>query len=92
MPDPLRSARKTAAARHGALHRHCFTVHVALFTTLRHMVDGLNTRPNKAPAPNLRPRFPLGKLGCFVCPFCAPPASSAAVGEARRWAEAKALL
>ena len=36
------------------------------------------------PAPNRRPRFPLGALGEFECLVCAPPASSAAVGEARR--------
>ena len=39
---------------------------------------------NKAPPPNRRPRFPLGGLGGFGCPFCAPPAFPAAVGEARR--------
>jgi hypothetical protein len=41
--------------------------------------------PNKAPAPNRRPRFLLGGSGCFDYSFCAPPASPAAVGEARRW-------
>ena len=39
---------------------------------------------NKAPAPNHRPRFPLGTLGAFDYLFCAPPASSAAVGETQR--------
>lgn len=39
---------------------------------------------NNAPSPNRRPRFPLGALGLFVYHFCAPPASPAAVGEARR--------
>jgi hypothetical protein len=39
---------------------------------------------NKAPAPNRRPRFPLGGLACLVYFSCAPPASPAAVGEARR--------
>jgi hypothetical protein len=43
--------------------------------------------PNKAPSPNRRPRFPLGGLGEFEYHVCAPPASLAAVGEARRWAE-----
>lgn len=42
--------------------------------------------PN-APAPNRRPRFPLGGLVWFEYVFCAPPASTAAVGEARRSAE-----
>jgi hypothetical protein len=40
--------------------------------------------PNKAPAPNRRPRFPLGAAGAVVHYFSAPPASPAAVGEARR--------
>jgi len=40
---------------------------------------------NQAPAPNHRPRFPLGGTVSFVYLFCAPPASPAAVGEARRW-------
>jgi len=40
---------------------------------------------NKAPAPNRRPHFPLGGLGEFEYAVCAPPASPAAVGEARRW-------
>ena len=39
---------------------------------------------NQAPAPNRRPRFPLGVPDEFVYHFCAPPASSAAVGEAQR--------
>ena len=43
--------------------------------------------PNHAPAPNRRPRFPLGSLGEFEYCFCAPAAVPAAVGEARRWAE-----
>ena len=37
-------------------------------------------------APNRRPRFPLGGLGEFEYPFCAPPSLAAAVGEAQRWA------
>jgi len=41
-------------------------------------------RPNKVPAPNRRPRFPLGSFIEFEYFFRAPPASSAAVGEARR--------
>ena len=41
-------------------------------------------KPNKAPAPNRRPRFPFAALGSFDYHFCAPPASSAAVGEAQR--------
>jgi len=41
-------------------------------------------RPNKAPPPNRRPHFPLGIAGEFGYPVCAPPASPAAVGEARR--------
>jgi hypothetical protein len=41
-------------------------------------------KANNAPAPNRRPRFPFGSLVEFEYVFCAPPASSAAVGEARR--------
>jgi hypothetical protein len=44
----------------------------------------MNLSPNNAPAPNRRPRFPLGALGEFAYPFSARPASPAAVGEARR--------
>ena len=40
---------------------------------------------NYAPAPNRRPRFPLGGLGAFEYLVCAPPPSPAAIGEARRW-------
>ena len=39
---------------------------------------------NKAPAPNRRPRFPLGGSEEFGYYICAPPSSSAAVGEAQR--------
>ena len=42
------------------------------------------TEPNKAPAPNRRPLFPLGGSALFDYLFCAPPAAPAAVGEARR--------
>ena len=42
------------------------------------------TIPNKAPAPNRRPRFPLGTLAPFGYSVCAPPAFPAAVGEAQR--------
>jgi len=45
--------------------------------------------PNHAPAPNRRLRFPLGSLGEFDYPVCAPPTSLAAVGEARRSAVQK---
>jgi len=41
-------------------------------------------KPNKAPAPNRRPRFSLGGLGEFEYLVYAPPSSPAAVGEARR--------
>jgi len=41
-------------------------------------------RPNEAPAPNRRPRFPLGGSKKFEYRFCAPPSSPAAVGEAQR--------
>jgi hypothetical protein len=41
---------------------------------------------NEAPAPNRRPRFPLGGLGDSDYAVCAPSASPAAVGEARRYA------
>jgi hypothetical protein len=40
--------------------------------------------PNPAPAPNRRPRSPLGASGQFEYLVYAPPASPAAVGEARR--------
>ena len=40
--------------------------------------------PNHAPAPNRRPRFPFAGLIPFEHHFCAPPASPAVVGEARR--------
>ena len=40
-----------------------------------------------APAPNRRPRFPLGGSGAFVYPVCAQRAVSAAVGEAQRSAQ-----
>jgi hypothetical protein len=39
---------------------------------------------NQAPAPNRRPPFALGSLAWFGYHSCAPPAFSAAVGEARR--------
>jgi hypothetical protein len=45
-------------------------------------------KSNEAPAPNRRPRFPLGCSGEFEYNFCTPPSSSAAVGEARRYAVA----
>jgi hypothetical protein len=43
-------------------------------------------KPNEAPAPNRRPRFPFRALCQFHYPVCAQPASPAAVGEAQRWA------
>jgi hypothetical protein len=42
------------------------------------------TSSNHAPAPNRRPRFPLGAMLYFEYPVCAPSSSPAAVGEARR--------
>jgi hypothetical protein len=39
---------------------------------------------HKAPAPNRRPRFPVGGMGGFEYRFCARPSSSAAVGEPQR--------
>jgi hypothetical protein len=39
---------------------------------------------NQAPAPNRRPRLPLGGLHHLVYLFCVPPASPAAVGEQQR--------
>jgi hypothetical protein len=48
------------------------------------------TCPNFAPAPNRRPRFPLGSSAWFDYLFCAPPVSPAAVGETRRSATARA--
>jgi hypothetical protein len=44
----------------------------------------LSDKPSEAPAPNRRPRFPLGALGELVYLFSASPASPAAAGEARR--------
>jgi hypothetical protein len=41
--------------------------------------------PNNAPAPNRRPRFPLGGQEQFEYHICAPPASPAAVGQAHRF-------
>lgn len=43
-------------------------------------------RHNQAPPPNGRQRLTLGSLGGFEHPFYALPASSAAVGEAQRYA------
>jgi hypothetical protein len=40
---------------------------------------------NHAPAPNRRPRFPLGVLSEFEYLFYAPPSFPAAAGEAQRW-------
>jgi hypothetical protein len=40
--------------------------------------------PNQAPAPNRRPRLPLGGMPEFEYRFCAPPGAPAAVGEAGR--------
>jgi hypothetical protein len=50
------------------------------------LVDRLfpKNRSGYAPAPNRRPRFVLGTLAEFDYLVCAPPASPAAVGEARR--------
>src|ERR1041385_9214156 len=39
---------------------------------------------HEAPAPNRRPRFPLGGPEAFEYRGCAPPSCPAAVGEARR--------
>jgi len=47
----------------------------------------MNSAPNKAPAPNRRPRFHLGGSGGFEYYVSAPPASPAAVGDARRSTE-----
>jgi hypothetical protein len=47
--------------------------------------------PNLAPAPNRRPRFTLVRLGNLEYRVCAPPASTAAVGEARRYAPLQAV-
>ncbi len=44
----------------------------------------MSGRASNAPAPNRRPRFPLGGEGVFVYHFCAPTAFPAAVGEAQR--------
>ncbi len=44
---------------------------------------------NKAPAPNRRPRFPIGGVGEFEYRVCARPATPAAVGESQRSAARK---
>src|ERR1051326_39133 len=44
----------------------------------------MSFRSNKAPAPNRRPRVPLGIFREFAYHLCAPPSSPAAVGEAHR--------
>ena len=49
------------------------------------LTDTEKMKPNQAPSPNRRPRFPLGVLGQFDYFVCAPPASPAAVGDAHRW-------
>jgi hypothetical protein len=46
----------------------------------------MTPQPNKAPAPNRRPRSPLGGWSGFGHSVCAQPASPASVGEAQRWA------
>ena len=60
-------------------------------------VGGVGRKPGPYPEPNRRPRFPLGVpdefvYHLFVYHFCAPPASSAAVGEAQRSANASTLV
>ncbi len=45
----------------------------------------MSRRAYHTPLPNRCPRPPLGAFCEFVYLFCAPPASSAAVGEAQRW-------
>jgi hypothetical protein len=76
-------ASGAAASSAGALLQYtwrCSRHHFGIFA------GGMSlgvTQANKAPAPN-RPRFPLGGLEEFECHVCAPPSSSAAVGEARR--------
>ena len=40
--------------------------------------------PNKAAAPNRRPRFAFAALLEFAYSFCAPPSFLAAVGEPQR--------
>ncbi len=40
--------------------------------------------PNKAPVPNRRPRFTFAMFGDVEYCLCAPPSSSAAVGEEQR--------
>src|SRR5438876_10664892 len=44
-------------------------------------------RPNPAAPPNRRPRFAFAALQKLDYPFCAQPASSAAVGEPQRSAD-----
>ena len=47
-------------------------------------IDGSHGWSNSTPAPNRRPRFPLGGLREFEYHDCAQPAAPAAVGGARR--------
>jgi hypothetical protein len=42
---------------------------------------------SQAPATSRHPRFLLGSQEQFEYHSCAPPASPAVVGEARRWAQ-----
>jgi hypothetical protein len=50
-------------------------------------VGGVGRKPGPYPAPNRRPRFAFAALVPFDYLFRAPPASPAAVGEARRYAQ-----
>jgi hypothetical protein len=50
----------------------------------RKVIMHMQGKPNHAPPPNRRPRFPLEALARFDYLFCALPACPAAVGEAHR--------
>ncbi len=52
-------------------------------------VGGGGSNPAPYPAPNRRPRFPLGALAELAYSVSAPPASPAAVGEARCYRDMK---
>ena len=78
---PLHGLQITLIPEPSAWALACFGLGLAACYFVRTHIKPM---PNKAPAPNRRPRFPLGARLPFGFPFCAPRASPAAVGEAQR--------